>query len=1260
MAADRNASVSRRRGKAQRDPEPLLKGVTERKLQAVKAPDETTTPFTLRLLGPFEALVNGVPLPRLHSRKGHWLLALLALRAGRELERDWLACLLWPDSPEAEARASLRNSLADLRRALGPAAARLQSPTRRTLCLDLAGAAVDVRAFDAALARGQERSDDGGASLEQAVALYRGPLLEDCAEEWAFEERQRYGQAYLTARETLAAQALAAGDPAAAERHLRLAVATDPLRESAQRALMQALAAGGSYAAALLVYRDLRQRLHREIHAEPDPETQALFQQIRAEAREKAGVGHRVSGVESGPSDTRHPMPDTLLAEDTVTFLFTDIEGSTQLWERHPAAARNVFARHDALLRQAIEAHGGRVFKTVGDQLCAAFATAPSTLAAALAGQSALQAEPWGEVGALRVRMALHTGAAEEREEDYFGPALSRVARLLAAGHGGQVLLSQATCELVRDALPEGVSLLDLGEHRLKDLQQPVHLFQLSHPALPADFPPVRSLQAWAHNLPVQLTRFIGREQAIAEVKERLAATHLLTLTGAGGCGKTRLALQMAADLVDEYPDGVRLVELAPLADPALVPLTATVAFGLWEQPGRSLTQTLVDYLRPRSLLLLLDNCEHLLGSCAQLADTLLRACPDLRILATSREGLGIAGETAYRVPPLSLPDPGLFSGAPGERKEEKEPPGGDRLSSLLQSEAVTLFTDRALAVLPNFSVTNENATAVVEVCRRLGGIPLAIELAAARVKALPVPQIASRLDDVFRLLTGGSRTALPRQQTLRALIDWSYDLLSEPERALLRRLSVFAGGWTLEAAEAVCSGEWSVVSGEEPRSSATASGSASLTTHHPPLTTHEVLDLLTQLVEKSLVGYEPQEGEARYRLLETVRQYGWERLRESGEEEAVRRGHRDYFLALAEEAEPLLRGPQQKAWIDRLEREHDNLRAALEWSFTEEGGAEAALRLTAALGWFWWVQTHWWAEAWKVFARAAERRHCVSEEVRVKVCVSRMANPELLEEGLALSRALGDMRHGACALLLLAGHAWGREEYEAAQVWAEEGLVLARESGDKVITVDAHINRGMVALYLGQYELARSHSEQALTRAREIGDRWAQAFALNRLGMGARGQGEYATARAFHEESLAIRRELDDRRGLVSTLMYLGDAALEQEDEELARRCCAESVRIGRDMGDGGYFRLSLIGLGQLARRAEDPRRAARLWGAAEDTMPLHPAHQAAYERDVAAVRAALGEEAFATAWAEGRAMTFEQVAAYALEEIEPSPSRA
>jgi len=482
------------------------------------------------------------------------------------------------------------------------------------------------------------------------------------------------------------------------------------------------------------------------------------------------------------------------LPTGTVTFLFTDIEGSTTLAQQFPAELPVLLARHHAIMHQCVGAHNGHVFQITGDAFCAAFYTASDALKAALDAQRSLQHEAWTPAP-IKVRMGIHTGAAqagaiEERAGGYVGYlTLTRVQRVMSTAHGEQVLLSNPSAELVRGDLPADVTLRDMGEHRLKGLEKTEHIWQLLAPELRQDFPPLQSLNTTPNNLPVQLTSFIGREKELTRIAEKLAASRLVTLTGSGGVGKTRLAIQTAHECLPDYRHGAWLIELAPLADPALVPQAIITMFGLQEDAARATLTVLTDYLREKTLLLVLDNCEHVIDACAQLAEHLLLHCPTFRILATSREALGIDGETALRVPSLSLP--------PADKATR---------AALSQSEAAQLFVERAAVALPDFALTEANASAIAQVCRRLDGIPLAIELAASRVKVLRVEQIADRLDDAFRLLTGGRRTALPRQQTLRATIDWSYNLLNNTERIVLRRLSVFAGGATLEAAEAVCS----------------------------------------------------------------------------------------------------------------------------------------------------------------------------------------------------------------------------------------------------------------------------------------------------------------------------------------------------------------------------------------------------------------------------------------------------------------------
>lgn len=873
----------------------------------------------------------------------------------------------------------------------------------------------------------------------------------------------------------------------------------------------------------------------------------------------------------------------------TVTFLFTDIEGSTKLWERHTDPMKTAVKRHDLLMREGIERNGGYVFKTVGDAFCAAFSKASDALAAAIEAQHALIGAG-EETGLLRVRMALHTGAAEEREGDYFGPPVNRVARLLI-GHGGETLLSQATYELVRDVLPEGARLRDLGLHRLKDLSRPEHVFQVLYPGLPTDFPPLKSLDTQPNNLPQQLTSFIGREREMAEVKRLLTTTRLLTLTGAGGCGKTRLALQVAADLLEEYPDGVWFVDLAPLSDPALVPQSVASALGVREEPGHPLGDTLTAYLGPKSLLFVLDNCEHLVSACAHLCDSLLRACANLRILATSREVLGIGGETTWRLPSLASPDP------------EHLP----SLERLTQYEAVRLFIDRAVAVLPTFTATNQNAPAVAQVCHRLDGIPLAIELAAARVKVLSVEQINARLEDRFRLLTGGSRTALPRQQTLRAAVDWGYELLSEKEQKLWQRLSVFAGGWTLEAAEAVCAGEG--------------------------IEQTEVLDLLAQLVDKSLVLVDETAREGmRYRLLETIRQYGRERLAESGDAESVRRKHALFCVVFAEKAEDRLTGPEVRTWLDWFEAEHDNIRGALKWAL--EGDAEIALRLAGAMWKFWdwrgyveegrkWLEAvlassdslartvkraktlrgaGWLASQQGDYAfattklaesleieREVEHRPGIVSSLNALGFVEDQQGDSVsarqgLEEALAIGRKLGDKVAVAASLNCLGALALVRGDHTATRAFYQESLAIDREVGHKLgLGICLH-NLAQVATQEGKYALARSLLEEGLAIARELGNKAGIAWCLGSLGRVAMEDGDYALARSRLQESLAVHQELGNRRGTAVWLLSLGWVAAVQCDFVLARSLLEESLAIKRELGNRRHIAESLLILGRVA----------------------------------------------------------------------------
>src|SRR5579872_275743 len=603
----------------------------------------------------------------------------------------------------------------------------------------------------------------------------------------------------------------------------------------------------------------------------------------------------------------------------TVTFLFSDIEGSSRRWEAHPDAMKAAVARHDALMRRAIEEHRGHVFKTVGDAFCCGFASPQDALAGALEAQRALAREDFATIDGLRVRMALHSGCTEEREGDYFGPVVNRVARLMSIGSGGQVLLSGVTYELVRTLVGEQVSFTDLGLHRLRDLTQPERVWQAIAPDLPSDFPPLRSVDNLPNNLPVQVTTFYGREKDLEELKTQIEEHRLVTLFGAGGVGKTRLAVQAAAEVLDRYPDGVWIADLAPITDPELVPSVVARAVGMNQSQGQQTAEILPQWLRGKSLLLILDSCEHVLESVATLADAIHHRCPTVRMLATSRQALDLSGEKVSRVSSLGVPRKG----------------GTLSAADAMQFGSVALFVDRATLVNQSFQLTDENAAIVVEICQRLDGIPLAIELAAARVKVLGISNLAQRLNERFKLLTGGSRAALPRQKTLAALIDWSYDLLSPQERALFNRLAIFAGPFSIEAAAAVCSG------GQVDES--------------------DVLDLVASLADKSLIVVETANGDACYRLLESTRQYALEKINASGEREDLTRRHADYFRNIAKTAAASFGTLSLSQWLERVEPDLENFRAALEWSLGSSSDAALGGAIAAALEMFWW---HGGAEA--------------------------------------------------------------------------------------------------------------------------------------------------------------------------------------------------------------------------------------------------------------------------------------------------------
>jgi predicted ATPase/class 3 adenylate cyclase len=812
----------------------------------------------------------------------------------------------------------------------------------------------------------------------------------------------------------------------------------------------------------------------------------------------------------------------------TITFLFTDIAGSSSRFERQGDAMHAALARHDAILREAIERHDGYVFKRWGDAFLAAFSSASAAAASALEAQIAIRAsEEAAAVGELPVRMVLHTGLAEFRDRDYYGDALNRSDRLLKIAYGGQILLSGSAADLAQPELPADSHLADLGLHRLRDLQQAVRVFELRHPSLPGGFGPLRSLEYLPTNLPQQLTSFIGREKDIAEVRSLLNTRRLLTLTGSGGCGKTRLALQVAADLMDEFPDGVWLVELAALRDEELVTRTICAALDLKEEPGQDPMDGLTAYLRSRKLLLILDNCEHLVSTAAAVTEKLLRECPALHVLATSREALAVGGETVWRVPSLSLP---------AVKKHAKEVP-----PEALETEAVRLFLDRVRSLSPGFKLTTSGAAATVEICRRLDGIPLAIELAAAMVNVLSPEQIADRLVDFFRVLSKGSRTALPRHQTLLGAIQWSYDLLTPPQQVLLRRLSVFQGGWTIEAAEDSC-----------------AFGALEST---------DILGILIGLVDKSLVVVEEPVGlPPRYRLLETVRQFSRHRLADAGEDQDVGSRHCDHFSALAKQGETEIRGHNQAIWLDRLEREHDNLRAAFQWAARSERAAQIAVSLHE----FWFT-----------------RGHLREGRSRLESILSR--NTSLPLHLLArTANALGVMKWSLC-------------EFEAARLDFERSLGAYREEGDRRGLANSLSNIGMIARRLGDLEAAEACFAESLTLHRLIANRRGVATVLTNLANVALEKEDLARAQNLLDEALQHWNELGDSARIAITLQNAGEIQLKLSNPEGAREKFRTALSVCSRIGDKRGIHLGLLRLAHIAAGQSRCEEAAAMLGGAD-----------------------------------------------------------
>ena len=1009
-----------------------------------------------------------------------------------------------------------------------------------------------------------------------------------------------------------------------------------------------------------------------------------------------------------------------LLPTGTVTLLLADVEGSTRLWETQPDEMTAAIARLNRTVSDVIAAHDGvrPVEQGEGDSFVAAFARASDAVAAALE----LQRAP---LAPIRLRIGVHTGEVQLRDEgNYAGPTINRTARLRDLAHGGQTVLSGATEDMVVDRLPAGAWLTDLGTHLLRDLPRPERVVQLCHPDLRNDFPPLRTAKAAvSHNFPVQFTSFFGRGAQMTDLEKLLVDNRLVTLTGAGGAGKTRLGVEIAARIAAEFGDGVWYVDLAPVTHPGVVPVTVARALGLPDQPGRSTMDTLLRFVRDRQMLVVLDNCEHLLDASAELVVALLGAAPGLTLLATSREPIGVAGEATWRVPSLSVAD-----------------------------EAIELFADRARLAQTGFTVTDDNAAAVAEICGRLDGMPLAIELAAARVRALSLAEILDGLHDRFRLLTGGARTAVRRQQTLRASVDWSHALLSEPERVLLRRLAVFLGGFDVDAAQAVAGG------GE--------------------MTRFQVLDLLSLLVDKSLVVAENTGGRTRYRLLETVRQYALEKLAESGEADAIRSRHRDHYTTLAAALDAPA-GSDYERRLEQAEIEIDNLRAAFGWS-RENSDTELALALASSLQPLWlargrlgeglaWFDTaladlnaqHLEVAA-AVRARAladkavldawagpaasmdqAEQALAIAREVDEPALLARTLTAcgfiaglsyhvevarGCFAEAIGLARAVDDQWRLSQILALQAATASIAGDSIAVRAAGEEGRDLADAIGDgfnsricRFYLAGAQLQQGDLAGAAAQFGEVAAEAEAAHDEIRRLSSLVGQSTALALQGEAAAARtvaraiieggaelggrfavvghavsgfaalaaGDFAAAHeareaalqypivvgggtaaaqriwnaeaALADRDLAAARRWADEAVSTTTGFYLLRAlttrarvAIAQGEPEQAERDAHDALARAADMQARSGVADTLECLADLTGDGGSAREAARLFGAASAIRQRigevrFKIYDARYEASVAALRDAMGEKDFESAWAEGAALSTEEAIAYA-----------
>lgn len=846
----------------------------------------------------------------------------------------------------------------------------------------------------------------------------------------------------------------------------------------------------------------------------------------------------------------------------TVTFLFTDIESSARLAQIHQNKLKEILDIHHSIIKNTVESYNGFVFKTAGDAFCCAFQNPDDAIRASVDSQRKLNSEDWKDTE-IKVKMGIHTGNAEWNGTDYMGYiTLARTSRVMSVAYGGQILNSNDTYESSGLLHSNEITFRDLGERRLKDLSLPLKLYQIISTGIPAEFPTLKTLDARPNNLPIQLSNFIGREKEITEINRFLLKSRLVTLLGPGGTGKTRLAIQIGADLIDEFANGVFIIELAAITDPTMILQTLMNSIGMKEVKSQTPESTLTEFLKDKEMMFIMDNCEHLLKECSELTEMLLRKCGKLKIIATSREVLNCQGEISCRIPPLSLPDPKI--------KESIE--------KFTKYEAVRLFIERAIVINQDFRITEENAPAVSNICLKLDGIPLAIELAAARIKILTPDGINERLNDRFKLLTGGKRTALPRQQTLKALIDWSYDLLSEQEKLLLQRLTVFSGGWRLDVSEKICSDEI--------------------------ISEYDILDLLGKLADKSLIKVNESFDSNCYNLLETIKKYGDDKLTESGKKNEFQKKHFDYFYELAENSLEKLTGDQQKIWIKKLDSDIGNLREALNWALINE--PLLSLQMSVNLGKF-WEYGGYYAEGLEYLRKSSEispsadmiwKARSIYLKGLFNIHQGNYSNAKkFLKESQELFNEIDYKDGEALAYTALATIALFEADYDTLNKCSEKSLDLSYEINNKSYIARNIQNIAMGLMQQGYHEESRNKFEESLAIFREVNDPVQLARTIGNIGALEYLLGNYEKAGKVFEESLVIRMEIGERQGISIALNNLGSVNYMQKKYKEAEQYLEKSLAITKELGDKRIIVTSVATLGSIANDTGDFSKAKKFY---------------------------------------------------------------